>query len=80
MHDRARAATTRSEQGRRGRPEPPWTDHGHVATGEPKPTTDNANRRLSQPTSAIDIASSLRLSPEVDWLGLTRSDFRQTSR
>ena len=77
MHDRARAATTRSERGRRGRPEPPWTDHGHVATGEPQIHDRLRGSPVDLADHSIRIEPSLRLSPEADAPGLTRGDFRR---
>lgn len=79
MHDRARAKTTHSEQGGAGSRQPPWTDHGHAATGAPKSTTDCGDRQSTYPTNSISIELSLRLSPEADAPGLTRGNFRRFS-
>ena len=70
---------TISGRAARGRSEPPWVDHRHVASGAPTPLTDARNRWSSQPTGSIRIESKLRLSPRVHEPGLTRGDFRQLS-
>ena len=70
---------TISGRAARGRSEPPWVDHRHVASGAPTPLTDARNRWSSQPTGSIRIESKLRLSPRVREPGLNRGDFRQLS-
>ena len=67
----------RSERGAAGGQEPPWTDHGYIATGAPKATTERGDPWSTQTTNSIRIEPSLRPSPEADAPSLTRGDFRR---
>jgi hypothetical protein len=75
----ARSANTvhrRSERGAAGGQEPPWTDHGYIATSAPKATTERGDpwSTHTQPTnSSIRMEPSLRPSLEADAPSLTRA-------